>query len=274
MGQHIVITGGTRGIGFALVRSYLERGCSVTFSGTRPATIGPAVEFLSKQYDRRSFSAVLCNVERVNDINELYNSAVSTFGPIDIWINNAAIFQEQKDLLSFSDRHIQHIFRVNLAGVMHVCRLVVPRMTAIGYGAVYNMEGFGRNGNIMRYRTLYGTTKRALRYFTRSFMLEQACSPVTIGLIQPGLAMTDMLREALPRNKETASIIFSGIYRLLTYPPEPVARYIVSKTLSRTSRKRLIRINYLTPWRILLSCFTAPARRKLQDRWLSGTIIF
>jgi NAD(P)-dependent dehydrogenase (short-subunit alcohol dehydrogenase family) len=264
MKKHVVITGGTRGLGFALVKAFLDQGCRVTFSGTHPDHVQKAMEKLSHTFSTENFTGETCNIERVHDITDLYKKAVKHLGRVDIWINNAAIFNKTRDLAEFSDRQINMIFRVNLVGPIHVCRLIQPLMAQQGGGAIYNMEGFGSTGAIMQGRTLYGTSKRALRYFTRSFALETRNSPVTIGLINPGLTMTDMLKQAIPKRPDGVTHIPLA-YRLLTYPPERVAKIIVKKVLPNT--RHIHTVTYLTKLRIILSLFSYLQRRDAVKQW-------
>lgn len=260
MNKHVVITGGTRGIGFGLVQAFLALGYSVSFSGTRPITISHAEEALCRENLPNNFKGFICSVEYVKDIKDLYTNAVKTFGPISIWINNAAIFQPKKPFTEFTDRQILRVFKVNVASVMNACRIVQPLMHAQGYGAIYNMEGFGSDGKIMVNRTLYGTSKRALRYFTRSFALETKDSPVQICTISPGLVATDMLREAIPEESSKHNG-YPGVYRILTYPPDIVTRYL-AKRIDRNKRHGA-HIVWLSKRRILFRFISAPLRMGL-----------
>lgn len=265
MDKHAVITGGTRGLGLALVKAFVSHSWNVTFSGTSPGNIEIALKNLEQSgISAERVHGVVCNVERVSDITDLYTQAVKKFSSVDIWINNAAVFQPPGPLAACSDRQINSLFRINISGPINVCRLVYPLMVQQGGGAIYNMEGFGSRGSIMAGRTLYGTSKRALRYFTRSFALETRDSPVTIGLIDPGLSMTDMLNQALPTQvKKTRKLPFA--FLMLIYDTDTVADFIVRRIHSNKEHAHTIR--FLTRRRRLHALFTYRSRRPEILHW-------
>jgi NAD(P)-dependent dehydrogenase (short-subunit alcohol dehydrogenase family) len=267
MDKHAVITGGTRGLGLALVKAFVSHGWNITFSGTTPQNIEHALQTLGHSgISGDRIHGVVCNVERVSDITNLYTQAVKKFSSVDVWINNAAVFQPKGPLSVCSDRQINSLFRINISGPVNVCRLIYPLMVQQGGGAIYNMEGFGSRGSIMAGRTLYGTSKRALRYFTRSFALETKGSPVTIGLIDPGLSMTDMLRQALPEHV-TKSKRLPLAFRMLIYDTETVADFIVRKIIS--NRGHAHTLTFLTKRRRVHALLTCRKRKPDILRWFN-----
>jgi short-subunit dehydrogenase len=80
-----------------------------------------------------------------------------------------------------------------MIGLLHCNRVVIPAMYAQGGGWIFNMEGFGSNGQTRQGASVYGATKIALRYFTQSVSEELAGTPVKMGFLSPGIVMTDML---------------------------------------------------------------------------------
>ena len=83
-----VITGGTRGIGAAMVRSFLEAGWNVAYSGTSETTIEKSMQSLEGHFEKGSYAAFRCDVSVEADLISLWDSAVSTFGGVDIWLTN------------------------------------------------------------------------------------------------------------------------------------------------------------------------------------------
>lgn len=86
----------------------------------------------------------------------------------------------------------------NLIGLMHCNRVAIPHMYKQGGGMIWNMEGFGSNGQVRSTIGPYGTTKYGLRYFTKTLIQELAKTPVKIGYLSPGIVITDLLVPAPP----------------------------------------------------------------------------
>lgn len=234
MRGHVVITGGTRGLGFAMVRAFLDLDYAVTYSGTNPTSIEKAEEQLKTAGHPGMHAGVLCDISRVNDLKELYFRAEKAFGPVDIWINNAAILQPEKPFIELTDSEITRIFKVNVLGVMNACRVIFPLLKAQGRGALYNVEGFGANGKVRRHLTVYGTTKHAVRYFTRAFATEIEGSGIIIGLLNPGIIRTEMLEDTINRISGYSPLRMKAI-RLLAGEPEEVAGFFATRICSNTA---------------------------------------
>lgn len=258
MKKHIVITGGTRGIGNALVRAFLSRGCRVSFSGTNPETIQRALEELSRDYDQSSYTAAICDLRRVHDITHLYSHAVKTLGPVDIWVNSAGVAQPNKDLVDFSSKELRSTILINMESFLEVCRLIHPRMAEQGFGAIYAMEGYGSDGEIKRKKLVYGLTKYSLPYIVRAFALETADSPVLIGSLNPGIIRTDIRSEDNNQRKERASK-YPSLQDALSDPVDTVTVYLTDRMLINT--RSGVRIKWLNTHRVIRRIAGIPFRR-------------
>jgi short-subunit dehydrogenase len=119
-----------------------------------------------------------------------------------------------------------------------------------GWGKIFNMEGFGSDGRIMNKMSLYGTTKRALNYFSKSVSAELEGTPVQLGILSPGMVRTDFLKNTSdPRTKEEAKQ-FDKVFRFLAEDPEKITRFL-SERLLRSS-KQYDRIEFLTKGRLMV----------------------
>ena len=103
------------------------------------------------------------------------------FGNIDIWINNAGIDQERRCFWEVDTEDYEKVIRTNLIGVLNGCHVAFRHMLEQGYGQIYNMEGFGSNGMMREKMTIYGTSKSALSYFTRSLAIEAKNTNIKVG---------------------------------------------------------------------------------------------
>ncbi len=254
--KHIVITGSTRGIGRGLAAAFLDLGCRVTISGRRTESVSKALESLSAKYDTERVFGRACEVSDYKQVRNLWAEAQQQFGRIDIWINNAGIGQPWKLFRDVDPGAIESLVRTNIQGLMHGTHVALQGMLEQGEGMIFNMEGFGSNGSVRPMMSLYGSSKRAVRYFTRSMVREVRGTAVRIGFLSPGMVVTDLLMSPLaddPQAMEQARKIFN----ILADRVETVTPFLARKVLA--ARENGIRVAWLTRgkvfWRFLSAAF-------------------
>ena len=261
--KSIVITGSTRGIGLGLAEQFLERGCQVMLSGRRQETVDTAVTSLAKKYGGRA-AGQPCDVTDYAQVQGLWDAAVQRFGRIDVWINNAGIANTLTPFWELSPELMREAVNTNVLGTMYGCSVALREMLRQGFGAVYNMEGFGSRGNRkLPGLTLYGTTKAALAFLDDSLVQELAGKPVTFGILSPGMVVTDLLlnqRSGDPADWERSKRAFN----ILADRVETVTPWLAEQILA--NQKHGARISWLNGPKIMLRFLTAPfSRRKVID---------
>ena len=177
----IVITGSTRGIGYGLAKKLLEKGHQLVLNGTNKASVGERAEELESQ--GFEVVGVAGDVSHESCFQDIINKALERFGKIDIWINNAGIPQSQKHFHELDKKEIEDLISVNIIGSMIGTRAAILYFREQGYGKIFNMEGFGSDGRMMEKLTLYGTSKRAINYFTKSISREVKGEGIQIGVL-------------------------------------------------------------------------------------------
>ena len=188
--QNIVVTGSTRGIGLGLAREFLKLGHRVVVTGRSQAAVDAAVAELGSAEEVLSQP---CDVRNRDDLQRLWDAAVQRFGRVDIWINNAALAPNYHLLADVPADEIEATVGTNLTGTVCGTQVALQGMLKQGGGKIYTFEGFGSDGRTNPGLTIYGATKRAIRYFTDSVAKEYADSPVLIGSLSPGMVPTDLL---------------------------------------------------------------------------------
>ena len=253
-----VITGSTRGIGLGLAREFLKRGHNVIVSSRSQAAIDKVIASLNTNIHGKARAVgQQCDVSDLALVQALWDKAVQEFGKVDYWINNAGIIHSYLKFAELPPRDIASVVRINLAGVMHGTQVATAGMKLQESGGwIYNMEGFGSDGMIREGLGLYGTTKRAMTYFTACAVKELRDTPVNVGYIQPGIVMTDLgigSTKDLPHEERRQK----KFLMLLGDTVEDVASYVVTKVL--TNKKHGIRIAWLTLpkiiWRMITQLF-------------------
>lgn len=228
--KNIVITGSTRGIGYGLADSLLKLGSRVVITGRFQETVTEAVNKLRKFYGEGRVYGHKCNVTSSSDIEELWDKAVEDLGGVDIWINNAGISPTRETFWNHSPRQISDVVNTNLTGAMYGSLVAIRGMLKQDYGAIYNIEGLGSDGRIMKGLALYGTTKAGLGYLTMALAAEVRGTPLIVCGLRPGMVFTDIIKKAYKDNpakwqsdKKTISILCN--------PLEKVTPWLASKIL-------------------------------------------
>lgn len=243
----IVITGSTRGIGFGLAKEFLTLGYKIVINGRTAEKLTKAIAEL------QNINPDVIGVAGSVSLNETHESivekAMSEFGKIDIWINNAGIPQAHKMFIDIDDAELNKIIDTNIYGLMLGTRIAAKHMIQQGFGKIFNMEGFGSDGRIMRKLSIYGTTKRAVNYYTKSVANEIKDYPVQIGILSPGMVRTDFLNNSKEFMSSDEAKKFEKVYNALAEDVEPVTKYLVHRILK--SSRNYDRIEYLTKTKLI-----------------------
>lgn len=252
-----VITGSTRGIGLGMAREFLQRGHGVVVSGRSQDSVDAAVAELSEHATGEAqLIGQPCDVADLSQVQALWDAAVRHFGRVDYWINNAGLIHDYKNVAELPTDDFARIVKTNLSGVIHGTQVATAGLkTQDGGGWIYNMEGFGSNGMTRPGISIYGTTKRAVTYFTACAIKELKDTPVKVGYIQPGIVMTD-LGMGETRNLPKEERRQKKFLMLLGDTVEDVTSFVVENVLSNTTHGK--RINWLTWPKILLRLIKQP----------------
>jgi NAD(P)-dependent dehydrogenase (short-subunit alcohol dehydrogenase family) len=257
--KSIVITGSTRGIGYGLADSFLERNCSVTICGRKADGVTSATDALSNKHQMERVLGVACDVRDPDQLQTLWNEAATRFGSVDIWINNAGMSGPQTEVWEYSSIQVKEVVETNLVGLIFASQTAVKGMLQQGSGSIYNMEGMGSDGRMHDGLVLYGMTKYGLSYFTKGLIKETERSSIIVGSIRPGMIVTDMIKEQYvdrPEEWERAKKIFN----IIANPVEEVAPRIVDRVLQ--NEKSGVSISYMSRGKFLLRFLSSPFRKR------------
>ncbi len=255
----IVITGSTRGIGYGLAEAFLSQGCAVVISGRTREAVDQAVATLAAKFDPVRIFGHPCDVTDFSQVQALWDTAHSHFGRIDIWINNAGLSHPQLNFWKLTSEQIKEVVSANLIGAMYGSKVALHGMLAQGSGALYNMEGLGSDGRQVTGMTLYGSTKYGLHYLNKALAVEALDKPVIVGIIRPGMVMTDLVTKQYEGKPEDWARV-KGIFAIIASRVEDVTPWLAKKILAND--KSGAQINYLTFGKLLLRFLLAPFRKR------------
>lgn len=181
--KHILITGGSRGIGAAAVRRFSDAAYRVSFFYEKSHE---AAERLSEE---TGATAVCCDVSD----GEAVQAAVSSLPPVDILVNNAAV--SLSGLISqISEADWERLFRINVGGIFHCVRAVLPAMLHVHSGCILNVASmWGQVGASCEVG--YSATKGAVLAMTKALAQELGPSGIRVNSVSPGVILTDMCAE-------------------------------------------------------------------------------
>lgn len=257
--KSIVITGSTRGIGYGMARAFLERGCAVTINGRAQESVDVAVAKLGAGFSSELIYGFPAVVTEYNQVQQLCESAKSHFGRIDIWINNAGIAVPMTKFWELSPEQCEDVVHTNLIGTMYGSRVALNGMLAQGYGALYNLEGFGASGRRMRGMTLYGSTKASVHFINRSLAQETEGTGVITGAIAPGMVITDMITQQFEGRADELEKS-KPILNIIAERAETVAPVLADKILANS--KNGVTIAFSSSSRMMLKFLTAPFKKR------------
>ena len=195
-----------------------------------------------------------------DNLEKLIEYTKKEFGSVDIWINNAGVNQPEKAIWELTENEIDLVFDVDLKGTVMCSKLVMEEMIKQHKGAIYNVEGYGSNDAMMLGLSIYGTSKRAITYFTSALAKEsfERNTGVIVGKLSPGIMITDFIVTALgDKEKINLSDKTKKVYNVLGDYPDVVAKFLVENILINT--KNDAKIEWLTTgkamWRFMTSGF-------------------
>ncbi len=256
----VVITGSSRGLGFEMAKVFRKSGLNVMLSATNQEVLEKAKKELEKIESSAKVEVCKCNVTSEEDIRNLINYSKKIFGSIDIWINNAGVNQPNKPIWELSEKEITSILDIDLKGTINTSRLVMREMAKVRSGAIYNIEGYGSNDAKMLGLSIYGTSKRAVTYFTEALAKEsqELKTGVIVGRLSPGIMITDFLTNAFSCNEKIElQEKTKKVYNILGDYPHVVAEFLVNRMLKNT--KNNAKIQWLTnkkaTWRFMTAGF-------------------
>ncbi len=259
--QVVVITGSTKGIGYAVATELLKRGQQVVISGRRQEALEQALTTLEARYGDR-VAGCLCDVTKPEAHERLWAFACARFGRVDIWVNNAGIAHPQVKAWMLPLDKVQEVVAVNVLGAYYGTRVAIGAMLAQGGGRIYNLEGFGANGRVRAGMTVYGMSKAAAAYLGRSLAAELKGTPVKLITVQPGMVITDLVTAQFDRPEDLERV--KPIFNIIASRIAEVAPWLAEQILR--PHENGARLEFLPRHKLLWRFVSAPVtRRKVFD---------
>ena len=189
--RNAIVTGGARGIGFAIATRLLQSGASVSLWDVDAAALAQAAEKL------KPHGTVHTTVVDVTNSESAEAAAASTaqaLGKLDILVNNAGIAGANAKTWETDPKEWRRVMEINLDGPFHCCRAVIPHLLRNGYGRIVNIASIaGKEGNPNAAH--YSASKAGVIALTKSLGKELATSNVIVNCVAPAVIATDILKQ-------------------------------------------------------------------------------
>jgi len=190
-GKTAIITGAARGIGYAVAERFLQSGASVAIWDIDADQAQGAAEALTSIGTVVSYAVDLCDLAAVKNA---YSTTVATLGAVHVLVNNAGIAGKSLPLWEYDAEEWQRVIDVNLVGLFHVCRTVVPKMREQRKGHIVNIASVaGKEGNPNM--SAYSASKAGVIATTKSLGKELAGDNVFVNSVTPATADTEILKQ-------------------------------------------------------------------------------
>jgi NAD(P)-dependent dehydrogenase (short-subunit alcohol dehydrogenase family) len=183
------VTGGGRGIGKAIAGRLAEAGASVVIASRKQENLDAAAAELGGLAGK--VVPIVCHLGKLEEVETLVKTTESTFGPVDILVNNSATNVGQGPALDVTDLMLDKMVEINIKAALRLVRLTVPRMIDRGQGgSIINVSSIAglrpQAGGL-----LYSFTKAGLIMMTRCWAREFGKNGIRVNALAPGLIQTD-----------------------------------------------------------------------------------
>ena len=188
-GKTVLITGASRGIGAAASRVFASAGANVALLARSEEAIAELAGEIGQQA-----LAIPCDVSRYWEVQAAVDATVSTFGSLDVLINNAGVIEPISHLSAADPDAWSHVIDINLKGVFFGMRAAMPVMQAAGGGTILTISSGAASGPVEAW-SHYCASKAAAAMLTRCADKEAADKGLRVMGLSPGTVATEMQRE-------------------------------------------------------------------------------
>lgn len=266
---NVLITGSTKGIGYALAKEFLRAGDNVLICSRSDEKVETAVQSLREEFGEQHVWGTKCDVRNAEDVKNLVSFAQEKLKYIDIWINNAGSnAYSYKPLVEASDEDLIEVVTTNTLGLMICCREAIKMMVGQPRGGhIFNIDGAGSDGRPTPRFAAYGATKRSVVHLTKSLQAElqmQDVKNVVVHNLSPGMVTTDLLMSGV--NTKQAKFFIN----VLAEPAEVVAEYLVPniRSIPANGSMKPTYIRFLTGLKAYSQIFSRLAFGARRNRYI------
>ena len=191
-----IVTGGSRGIGFATADAFLREGATVILTASTPESAEKAVKELQSRHPGAVVAGISPNLGDLESVRNAFREATGKYGCVDILVNNAGV-SESTPFMHYTEEDFDRVMELNVKGVFNATRAASECMVARGSGVILNTSSmvsiYGQPSGIA-----YPASKFAVNGLTVSLARELGPKGIRVNAVAPGIIETDMMK-AVPK---------------------------------------------------------------------------
>lgn len=190
-GKVAMVTGGTRGIGYAVVKRYLDNGAAVALCGSREETVKKALDQLKKENPEYQVIGLWPDLTDMAEVQKAVDTVKETYGRLDIMVSNAGV-SARESLYNYQPEEFVKIMNLNVTAVFNCAQAAARIMKEQGGGVILNTSSmvsiYGQPSGVG-----YPTSKFAVNGMTKSLARELGKDHIRVNAVAPGVTRTDMV---------------------------------------------------------------------------------
>jgi len=194
--KSVIITGGSRGIGFATAEAFLREGAKVAVAASKQDNADKAVAKLKEQFPNSQIIGIAPDLSSLESVRVAFNNVAEAFGTLDVLVNNAGV-SESQPFDTYTEELFDKVMNLNVKGVFTASRVAVEIMEKQGSGVILNTSSMvsisGQPSGMA-----YPTSKFAVNGLTISLARELGPKGIRVNAVAPGITETDMMK-AVPK---------------------------------------------------------------------------
>jgi len=217
-----IITGGSRGIGYATAEAFLREGARVIIAASSKASADKAVASLKEKFPNAIVGGIAPDLSKLEDVRSIFRAVAGTYGCVDILVNNAGV-SESTPFTEYTEEDFDRVMDLNVKGVFNATRAAVECMVPRGSGVILSTSSmvskYGQPSGLA-----YPTSKFAVNGMTVSLARELGPKGIRVNAVAPGITETDMMK-SVP--KEVIDPMIAQIPLRRLGQPEDIANAFV-----------------------------------------------
>ncbi len=187
-----IITGGSRGIGFATAQAFLREGATVIIAASSEGSANKAVAKLKEEFPQSTVGGIWPDLSSMESVREAFQGVIEQYGKLDILVNNAGM-SESTPLANYTEETLNKVMDLNVKGVFNATKVAAESMTERGEGVILNTSSmvsiYGQPSGVA-----YPMSKFAVNGLTVSLARELGPKGVRVNAVAPGVIETDMMK--------------------------------------------------------------------------------